>query len=88
MKKKKTMWYTSLKEAAKIAREMALEETSHYNRPISIYQESDNSYTIEGNQTRKAKFVFAVDKSGYRYTKKWKKNSCNKKELIFVKMEV
>ena len=87
MKKKKLLGYESLKEACKVAREEALENNSSHYNPICIYEESDGSFTIGINHTRKAKFKVAVDKSGARYTKKLVRDYFGKKVERFVKIE-
>lgn len=86
MKKKKLIGYASLKEACKFARELALEKNSSYYNPICVYEETDGSFTVGIEHTKKAKFKVAVDKSGAKYAKKLVRDYSGKKVERFVKI--
>ena len=85
MKKKKLIGYASLKEACKVARELALEKNSSHYNPICIYEEKDGSFTVDVQHSTKAIFKLAVDKSGTRYTKKLVRDDFGKKTEKFIK---
>lgn len=73
--KKKWGEFQTLKEACKIAREKAVYGV------IEIYKNYDNSYSLNPDQHKKAVFICAVDKSGRRYKKEWKRAWNGKKYI-------
>ena len=79
-KNKRLIGYANLKEACAAARQEALDSRYHYI--VSVYEESDGSFTVGDAHTNKAQFKVAIDKSGARYIKKWVRDNGYKHETF------
>ena len=74
--------FNTLKEARAAARERA------GNWYADIYQEPDGTFSIRKPTNGKAVFVVAIDKSGARYEKKWKRVFWStQKQQCYVKIQ-
>ena len=74
--------FKTLKEARAAARSRA---GDWY---VDIYEEPDGSFSLRRPTNGKAVFVVAIDKSGARYTKKWKNVVwSNQKRLCYVRVQ-
>lgn len=78
---KKLKGYEILKEARAIARE----QTNYWY--TDIYLESDGSYSVGNPADRKSKFLFSVDKSGAKYTKKYVRDPVRGKFLSYIRQK-
>ena len=75
--------YITLKEARHAAQTESMRyKYSHV--PIDIYMESDNTYSIKKPTDTMAKFVMAVDKSGFKWKKAQKKWYDGTKHMAYV----
>lgn len=78
--------YKTLKEARIAAREAAA-RFSHgrgYTRYVSIYQEPDGTYSIDGYLNGNAEYIMTIDKAGvkYKYQTVRRKDGRKVKELV------
>ena len=74
--------FMTLKEARQAARQMA------GNWYTDIYQEPDGTFSLRRPTNGKAVFVVAIDKSGARYEKKWKRVFwSDQKQLSYVRIK-